>query len=58
MVMQLMSILQTTVAYWVNRTVKMSIDRMERYFSMYYYLQVADTLKYIFQDIFICIIKE
>ena len=25
---------------------------------MYYYLQLADTLKYILKDIFICIIKE
>ena len=57
-VIQLTSILQTTAAYWVNLTVKMSIDRMERAFWVYYYLQLVDTLKYILKDIFICIIKE
>jgi len=36
----------------------MSIDRMERDFWVYYYLQLADTLKYILKDIFICIIKQ
>ena len=31
---------------------------MERDFCVYYYLQSADTLTYIVQDIFICSIKE
>jgi len=56
--MQWTSILQTTAAHWANLTVKMSIDRMERDFWVYYYLQLVDTLKYILKDIFICIIKE
>ena len=55
--MQLTSILQATAAYSVNLTVKMSIDRMERDFGVYYYLQLACTLKCILKDIFICIIK-
>jgi len=38
--------------------VKMSIDRMEQVFGVYYYLQLADTLKCISKDIIICIIKE
>jgi len=58
MEMQLTSIVQTTAAYWANLTVKMSIDRMERDFWVYYYLQLADTLKYILNDTVICIIKE
>ena len=57
-VTQLKSILQTTAAHWANLTVKMSIDRLERDFWVYHYLQLADTLKYILKDIFICIIKE
>jgi len=56
--MQLTSILQTTAAYWADLTVEISIDRMERDFWMYYYLQLADTLKHILKNIFICIIKE
>ena len=56
--MKLTSILQTTAAYWANLTVKMSIDRMEQDFWVYYYLQLADTLKYILMDMFICIIKK
>jgi len=56
--MQLTSILQTTAAYWANLTVKLSIDQMEQDFWVYYYLQLADTLKYIWKNIFICIIKE
>jgi len=35
-----------------------SIDPKELHFGMYYYLQLADTVKYISKDIFICIIKE
>ena len=45
--MQLTSILQMTAAYWANLTVKISIDQMKRDFGVYYYLQLADTLKYI-----------
>jgi len=56
--MQLTSILQTTAAIWANMTVKMSIDRMEWDCWVYYYPQLAGTLKYILKDIFICIIKE
>jgi len=56
--MQLASILQTTAAYWGNLKVKMSIDRTEWDFWVYYYLQLVDTFKYIFKDIFICISKE
>jgi len=36
----------------------MSIDRMQRVFGVYYYLQIVDTSKCILKDIFICIIKE
>jgi len=36
----------------------MSIDRMERDFWIYHYLQLPDTLKYILKDIFVCIIEE
>jgi len=56
--MQLTSILQMTAANWANLTAKMSIDWMKRDFWEYYYLQLADTLKYILKDIFGCIIKE
>jgi len=56
--MQLTSILQTTAANWANLTVKMSIDQMKWDFWVYYYLQLADSLKYIIKDIFICSIKE
>jgi len=35
-----------------------SIDQMERVFAVYYYLQSANTVKYILKDILICIIKE
>ena len=56
--MLLTSILQMSAANWANQTVKMSIDWMERDFSVYYYLQFADTSKYILHHIFICIIKE
>jgi len=56
--MQLTSILQTKAAYWVHLQVKTSIDQKEQDFWVYYYLQLADTLRYILLDIFICIIKE
>jgi len=35
-----------------------SIDMKARHFSVYYYLQLADTLQYIFMDIFLWIIQE
>jgi len=41
-----------------KRTVKMSIDSMQGVFGVYYYVQIADTLKCILNDIFISIIKE
>jgi len=56
--MQLTSMLQKTAANGANLTVNMSIDWIEQDFWVYYYLQLADTLKYILKDIFICIIKE
>jgi len=56
--MQLTSILLTTAANWANLAVKMSIDGMEWDVWVYYFLQLADTWKYILKNIFICIIKE
>jgi len=56
--MQLTSVLKMRAASWVNLQVRMSIDRKEQDFWVYYYLQIADTVKYILKDIFICIIKE
>jgi len=34
-----------------------TIDRKKRDFAVYYYLQLPDTVKYILNDWFICIIK-
>ena len=56
--MQLKFILKTTVVYWPNLAVITSIDRMARDFGDYYYPELADTVKYILKNIFICIIKE
>jgi len=56
--MQLTSILRTRAAYWANLQVMTSFDSNERDFGVYYYLQLADTVQYILNDIFICIIKE
>jgi len=56
--MQLTSILKTRAAYWANLQVMTSIDWKERDFGVYYYLQLADTVKYIVKYILICIIKE
>jgi len=56
--MQLTSIVSTRVAYSANLQVKTSIDRKERDFWVYYYLQLEDTMKYILKNIFIWIIKE
>jgi len=57
-VMPLTSILQTRAAYWANLQVKMSIDWKKQDFWVYHYVQLADTLKNIWKDIFISIIKE
>jgi len=56
--MQLTSIFKTRAAYWANLQVMTSIDWKEWDFGVYYYLQLADIVKYIFKDVFICIIKE
>ena len=56
--MQLTSILQMTEAYWENLELKTSMDRKEWDVWVYYYPQLSDTVKYIINDIFICIIKE
>ena len=48
MVMQLPSILQKRVDYGANGKVRMSRYRKEQDFAVYYYLQLADTLKYIY----------
>jgi len=57
-VMQLAFILQTRAVYWANLAVRTSIVWKEWDVWFYYYLQLADTVKYILKDIFICIIKE
>jgi len=57
-VMQLTSILKMRAAYWANLQVITSIDRTAPDFGDDYYLQLVDTVMYILQDIFICIIKE
>ena len=36
----------------------MSIGTKEQDFWMYYYLQLADTVKYILKDLCICIIEQ
>jgi hypothetical protein len=56
--MQLSAILQMTAANWVTLEVKMSIDQMQWDLWAYYYLQLLDTLKYIWKDILTCIIKQ
>jgi len=56
--MQLTSIVNMGAAYWVNLEVITSIDQKKWDCGGYYYLQIADTVKYILKDIFICIIKE
>jgi len=56
--MQLTSILQMRAAYWANLQVVTSIDRKKQDIWVYYYLQLADTLKYILKDVFVCIITE
>jgi len=56
--MQLTSILKTRAAYRANLQVMLTIDQMALVSWDYYYLQLADTVKYILKDIFVCIIKE
>jgi len=56
--MQLTFIFQIRAAYWVNLEVRMSIEWKEQDVWVYYYLQLADTVNCILNDIFICIIKE
>jgi len=56
--MQLTFGLMTRAAYWVNLAVMTSIDWIARHFGDYYYPELADTVKYISKDIFICIIRE
>jgi hypothetical protein len=56
--MQLTFILKTWVAYWVNLAVMTCIDWMAQHCGDYYYPALADTVKYILHNIFICIIKE
>jgi len=57
-VMQLISIFQTTPDNWADLTVKMSNDSMKWNIWVYYYLQLVDILMYLLMDIFICITKE
>jgi len=54
----LTSILKTRAAYSANLEVMMSIDWKKQDIGVYYYLLLADTLKFILKDIFICIIEE
>ena len=56
--MQLTFILKTKAAYWVNLAVMIRINRMARHFGDYYNPDFADTVEYILNDIFICIIKQ
>jgi hypothetical protein len=42
----------------VNLAVMTSIDPITKEFEEYYYPESLDTVKYIYKDIFICIIKE
>jgi len=42
----------------VNLAVMTSIDRMAWHFGDYFYLEFANTVKYILKDQFICIITE
>jgi len=58
MVMRLTFILKARVAFWANLQVMTSIDPKERDFGVYYYVQLADTVKYILKDIFICIKEQ
>jgi len=57
-VMPLTSMLKTTAAYRANLRVMTSSNRKAWDCGDYCYLQSADTVMYIFKDIFVCIIKE
>jgi len=56
--MQLTFILKTRAANWANLAEMTGIDQMARDFGAYYYPELADTVKYVLNHIFICIIKE
>ena len=56
--MQTTSILQTRAAYQATGYVELNIDQKEQHFWLYYQQQLADTLKYILKDLFVCIVKE
>jgi len=56
--MRLTSILKMRAADWVNLQGMTIINQKERDSRVYWYLQSADTVKYILKDIFLCIIKE
>jgi len=56
--MQITSFLNMRAAYWGKLEVMTSIDQTALDFWDCYYLQLADTVKYISKDIFICINKE
>jgi len=55
--MWLILILNTRAAHWAYLVVRMSIDTKELDLWVYYYRLLADTLKYIWYDICLCIIK-
>jgi len=57
-VIQLTPILKMRAACWANLQVMRSIECKEWNFGDYYYLQLVDTVKFILNDIFICIVKE
>jgi len=57
-VMTLTFIVQMKAAYWANLRVKTWSDQKEQDVWKYYYLQSADTLRYIISSIYICVIKE
>jgi len=56
--MHLTSILKPGAAYWANLQAMTSIDRKEWDIAVFYFLHLADTVRYIIKDIFIWIIKE
>jgi len=56
--MELSSIMKMRAAYWVNLQGMTSIDWTAWYVGDQYYLQLADTVKYILNNIFRCIIEE
>ena len=56
--MQQTYIFQTRSVYWVNLQLMISIDWQAQDFEVYYYLQLADTVKNIVNNILLCIIQE